>query len=135
MAAAPGVHVAAESRPARATVRTSVNRLSAGGDAVLVDRSTRPYRSPTQLEAGVVARIDALRRERKLPPRLIVVEQAVESLDVSVVTASRWPRELGSCRLRNLAGQTIHAIPTGGGYRVHDRVPQRLGSRVGGIVA
>ena len=141
----PQAHVAAEAGIARATVRKWVARFLADGQAALVDRSSRPHRSPTETDPAVVARIEALRRERKLPPRLIVVELAAEGIEVTAVTVHRWLRKLGISRLRDLdvtgnshrqvrriqterPGQLVHvdvkkigAIPTGGGWRVHGR--------------
>ena len=141
----PQAHVAAESHLARATVRKWVTRFLAGGEAALADRSSRPHRSPTELDPAVRARIEALRRERKLPPRLIVAELAAEGIEVSAATVHRWLRRLGISRLRDLdvtgnshrvirriqterPGQLVHvdvkkvgAIPTGGGWRVHGR--------------
>jgi len=141
----PQSHVAAESHLARATVRKWVSRFRVGGDAALVDRSSRPHRCSTQTDSAVVARIEVLRRDRKLPPRLIVVELAAEGIEVSAATVHRWLRKLGISRLRDLdvtgnshrvvtrieterPGQLVHvdvkkigAIPTGGGWRVHGR--------------
>jgi len=141
----PQAHVAAESRLARATVRKWVGRFLEGGEAALADRSSRPHRSPTRLNPGVVARVDKLRRDRKLPPRLIVAELAGDGIEVSAATVHRWLRKLGISRLRDLdvtgnshrvvrrilterPGQLVHvdvkkigAIPTGGGWRVHGR--------------
>jgi len=138
----PQAHVAAESRLARATVRKWVGRFCAGGEAALADRSSRPRRSPTRLGPAVVARIEALRRDRKLPPRLIVEELAADGTWVSAATVHRWLRRLGISRLRDpdaagnshrvvrrivteRPGQLVHvdvkkigAIPTGGGWRV-----------------
>jgi len=78
----PQAHVAAESRLARATVNTWVGRFRAG-ETALADRSSRPHRSPPRLGPAVVARIEALRRDRKLPPRLIVDELAADGIHVS----------------------------------------------------
>jgi len=141
----PQAHVAAESRLARATVRKWVTRFLAGGEQALADRSSRPHRSPTRLGPAVVARVEALRRDRKLPPRLIVDELAADGIEVSAATVHRWLRRLGISRLRDLdvtgnshrqirrietdrPGQLVHldvkkigAIPTGGGWRVHGR--------------
>lgn len=93
----------------------------------------------------MVDRIEAMRRERKLPPRLIVVELAAEGIEVTAVTVHRWLRRFGISRLRDLdvtgnshravnrivterPGQLVHldvkkigAIPAGGGWRVHGR--------------
>ncbi len=122
-----------------------MTRFRAEGEAALTDRSSRPHRSPTQTDPAVVARIEVLRRERKLPPRLIVEELALDGIEVSAATVHRWLRKLGISRLRDLdvtgnshrvirrieterPGQLIHldvkkigAIPTGGGWRVHGR--------------
>jgi len=141
----PQAHVAAESPLARATVRKWVTRFRADGEQALADRSSRPHRSPTRTNPAVVARIEALRRDRKLPPRLIVDELAADGIDVSAATVHRWLRRLGISRLRDLdvtgnshrqvrrieterPGQLVHvdvkkigAIPTGGGWRVHGR--------------
>jgi len=141
----PLAHVAAESRLARATVRKWVGRFRAEGGAALADRSSRPHRSPTRTDPAVVARIEKLRRDRKLPPRLIVAELAGDGIEVSTATVHRWLRKLGISRLRDLdvtgnshrqvrriitdrPGQLVHldvkkigAIPTGGGWRVHGR--------------
>jgi len=141
----PQAHVAAESRLARATVRKWVTRFRAGGETALADRSSRPHRSPTRLDPAVVARVEALRRDRKLPPRLIVEELAADGIEVSAATVDRWLRRLGISRLRDLdvignshrvvrrivterPGQLVHldvkkigAIPAGGGWRVHGR--------------
>jgi len=141
----PQAHVAAESHLARATVRKWVSRFRVGGDAALVDRSSRPHRCPTQTDSAVVARIEVLRRDRKLPPRLIVAELAGDGIEVSAATVHRWLRKLEISRLRDLdvtgnshrvvrrivtecPGQLVHldvkkigAIPTGGGWRVHGR--------------
>ena len=139
----PQAHVAAESHLARATVRKWVTRFLAGGEAALADRSSRPRRCPNQTPPPVVARIEALRRDRKLPPRLIVDELAADGVQVSAATVHRWLRKAGISRLRGLdvtgnshrqvrrivterPGQLVHldvkkigAIPTGGGWRVH----------------
>jgi len=141
----PQAHVAAESHLARATVRKWVTRFLGGGEQALSDRSSRPHRSPTRTDPAVVARVEALRRDRKLPPRLIVEELAGDGIEVSAATVHRWLRRLGISRLRDLdvtgnshrqirrivterPGQLVHldvkkigAIPTGGGWRVHGR--------------
>ena len=141
----PQAHVAAESRIARATVAKWVHRYAAAGETALVDRSSRPHHCPTVTDSAVVARIESLRRERKLPPRLIVLELAADGITVSATTVHRWLVRLGISRLRDLdvtgnshrasrpivtthPGQMIHvdvkkigAIPDGGGWRVHGR--------------
>jgi len=111
----PLAHVAAESRLARATVRKWVGRFRAEGGAALADRSSRPHRSPTRTDPAVVARIEKLRRDRKLPPRLIVAELAGDGIEVSTATVHRWLRKLGINRLRDLD-------VTGNSHRVVRRI-------------
>jgi transposase InsO family protein len=115
------------------------------GEVGLLDRSSAPHASPTQLPGEVVARIEALRRGRKLPARLIVTELASEGVTVSQATVARWLIRLGINRRRDLdptgepnravrpitaryPGHMIHVdvkkvgrIPDGGGWRVHGR--------------
>jgi len=133
----PLAHVAAESRLARATVRKWVGRFRAEGGAALADRSSRPHHSPTRTDPAVVARVEKLRRDRKLPPRLIVAELAADGIEVSAATVDRWLRDLDVTgnshrQVRRIVtdrpGQLVHldvkkigAIPTGGGWRVHGR--------------
>jgi len=110
----PQAHVATESRLARATVRKWVGRFLAGGAQALADRSSRPHRSPTRTDPAVVARIERLRRDRKLPPRLIVDELAADGIEVSAAIVHRWLRRLGISRLRDLdVTGTATARPAG----------------------
>lgn len=91
----PQAHVAAESGLAKATVRNWVSRFRARGEEALADRSSRPHRSPTQTDPAVVARIERLRRERKLPTQLLVAELKLDGIEVSAATVHRWLRKLG----------------------------------------
>jgi transposase InsO family protein len=121
------------------------HRYDALGEVGLADRSSAPHASPAQLPGQVVARIEALRRGRKLPARLIVAELRAEGIIVSPATVSRWLVRLGINRRRDLdptgepnraarpitaryPGHMIHVdvkkvgrIPDGGGWRVHGR--------------
>jgi len=121
----PQAHVAAEAGVARTTLRTWVSRFRVGGEAALVDRSSRPYCCPTSTDPAVLQRIERLRRDRKLPPRLIVDELAADGVEVSAVTVHRWLRRLGISRLRDLdvtgnSHRQVHRIPTEGpGQLVH----------------
>ncbi len=115
----------------------------------------RAARRPTRTDPVVVARVEALRRDRKLPPRLIVEELAADGIEVSPATVHRWLRRLGISRLRDLdvtgnshrqirrtiterPGQLVHldvkkigAIPTGGGWRVHGAAAPRTAPPAG----
>ncbi|WP_207123995.1 helix-turn-helix domain-containing protein, partial [Actinocatenispora comari] len=94
----PIAHVAAEAGVSRQCLSKWVNRYRAEGEAGLVDRRSRPRRSPHRLDQAVVDRIEDLRRHRKLSARLITVELAAEGITVSITTVGRWLRRLGLSR-------------------------------------
>jgi transposase InsO family protein len=143
--ARPIAHVAAEAGVSRQCLSKWVNRWRVEGEAGLVDRRSRPRRSPHRLDQQVVDRIEDLRRHRKLSARLITVELAAEGITVSITTVGRWLRRLGLSRRRDLdpsgasnrvirrivarwPGHMVHVdvkkvgrIPDGGGWRVHGR--------------
>jgi transposase InsO family protein len=78
------------------TVRKWVERYRREGLAGLYDRSSRPHRLRQLTPAPVMARIEALRRQR-LPGKQIAV-----ATGVSTATVSRVLRRLGLSRLRDL---------------------------------
>lgn len=138
-------HVAAEAGIARQTLSKWVGRYRSEGESGLIDRRSRPHASPNQTPTATVARIEYLRREHKLSPRLIVRELAGEGREVGLATVHRWLVRLGISRLRDLdvtgntqrhvrrihprePGHMLHldvkkigAIPNGGGWRIHGR--------------
>ena len=141
----PVAHVAAEAGVSRQCLSKWKARFDALGEAGLLDRSSAPHSSPTQLDAAVVARIEALRRTRKWSARLIAAELAADGVRVSAATVGRWLARLGLNRRRFLdtdgeplrvpgkivaryPGHMVHVdvkkvgrIPDGGGWRVHGR--------------
>jgi transposase InsO family protein len=141
----PIAHVAAEAGVSRQCLSKWNSRYRQLGEIGLMDRSSAPHASPTQLPGHVIARIEALRRGRKLPARLIVTELRAEGITVSQATVSRWLVRLGINRRRDLdpsgesnrvvgrilaryPGHMIHVdvkkvgrIPDGGGWRTHGR--------------
>ena len=78
------------------TVRKWVNRHRAEGVSGLVDRSSRPHRSPCRLAQRLVRRIEQLRRRKYTGLRI------AEELELAVSTVSLWLRRLGLGRLRSL---------------------------------
>lgn len=78
------------------TVRKWVKRYEAAGEGGLMDRSSRPHRSPRQLPRKLVVRIERLRRRRYTGLRI------AEELKLAVSTVSLWLRRLGLGRLRTL---------------------------------
>ncbi|MFF8297267.1 leucine zipper domain-containing protein, partial [Streptomyces globisporus] len=71
LAGRPVAHVAAEMGISRPTAHKWVRRWKSEGDAGLVDRSSRPCRTPHRTPAAVEDRVCDLRRTRKLGPARI----------------------------------------------------------------
>lgn len=59
-------------------------RFDTLGEVGLLDRSSAPAHSPTQLAEPVVARIEQLRQDKKWSARLIADELASDGVEVSV---------------------------------------------------
>lgn len=141
----PIAHVAAEAGISRQTLSKWVARYRSEDKDGLHDRRSTPRKSPNQAPDETVRRIEQLRREHKLSPRLIVAELAAEGRPVGLATVHRWLVRLGISRLRDLdvtgavnrhvrriharePGHMVHLdvkkigrIPDGGGWRVHGR--------------
>jgi transposase-like protein len=61
----PAAHVAEQLGVSRATVHKWLRRHAQGGDAALVDRSSRPIRMPARTPTRVEKRVLAARRRRQ----------------------------------------------------------------------
>lgn len=83
------------------TVRKWVSRHRAEGVSGLVDRSSRPHRSPRRLAEKLVKRIEQLRRRKYTGLRI------AEELELAVSTVSLWLRRLGMGRLRSLEPKPV----------------------------
>jgi len=83
------------------TVRKWVKRYQTQGAWGLLDRSSRPHRSPRRLDASLVRRIERLRRRR-----LTGLEIAA-TLKLAVSTVSLWLRRLGLGRLKTLEPKPV----------------------------
>lgn len=153
----PVAHVAAEMGVSRPTAHKWWRRFLAEGVAGLVDRSSRPLRSPRRVPVRVERRIERLRRREKLGPVRIGLR-----LGVPASTVHRVLTRLGLARLawldrptgrvirryeRARPGELVHLdvkklgkIRPGGGWRllgVEDpvaRANQNSGRRAGGRV-
>jgi transposase InsO family protein len=146
----PICHVAAEAGIARQTLGYWYARWRVEGEAGLVDRSSRPHRSPHQTPLEVEERVCALRREEKVGPVQLVAHLAEEGIVLPASTIYRILVRHGISRLRDLditgedlrepvhryeydeAGAMVHLdvkkmgrIPAGGGWRVHGRGSRR----------
>lgn len=156
----PRAHVAAEAGVSRQCVSKWHARWRSGGEAGLVDRSSRPTDSPHRVPLAVQGRIERLRRDRKLGPARIAYELGREGITVSPAGVHRVLVRLGLNRLRDLdrptgeamraqryerdrPGELVHVdvkklgkIRSGGGWRAHGRGSEqanaaRTGPRVG----
>ncbi len=78
------------------TIGKWIARFEADGEHGLLDRSSRPKRSPRQTQARALARIETLRRQRQIG------QQIAQEVGVSPATVSRVLRRLGLHRLDSL---------------------------------
>lgn len=93
LAGRPAAHVAAEMGVSRATAYKWLARYRAEGPAGLVDRSSRPHRSPLRTDPLLEAQIVALRRDRRLgPARIAAVLGLAPSTVHRVLTRHGMPR-------------------------------------------
>jgi len=154
----PVAHVAPEMGISRATAHKWWRRFLAEGVAGLVDRSSRPLRSPRRVPVALERRVERLRRREKLGPVRIGHRVGMPSSTVHRVLV-----RLGLARLawldrptgrvirryeRAWPGELVHLdvkklgkIRPGGGHRAHGRdsalaraqhtAAQRIGGRVG----
>lgn len=134
----PVAHVAAEMGVSRATAHKWWRRWQTEGAAGLMDRSSRPHRSPNRLTPQLETAIVQLRQDLKLGPARIGAR-----LGVPASTVHRVLRRQGLHRLawmdrptgqvirryeRAAPGELVHVdikklgrIPDGGGWRIHGR--------------
>lgn len=145
----PAAHVAEQLGISRATAYKWVRRYRAEGEAGLVDRSSRPHRSPRRLQPAVEAEIVAARAAWRygpdrlgpllgLPPSTVhrvLARRGLNRLrDTDRITAA--PVRYVACHPGALLHQDhkkLGRIPDGGGWRVLGRGGDRTHghSRVG----
>jgi transposase InsO family protein len=128
------------------TARKWLSRFQAEGESGLLDRSSRPKRSPSRTPADRVRAIEALRRLR------MTADEIAECLSMALSTVSRWLKRIGlgkRSRLeppeppnryeRKCPGELVHVdvkrlgriSKKGAGHRVlgHRRSQFRVGSK------
>jgi transposase InsO family protein len=142
----PAAHVAAEMGVSRATAYKWWLRFAEEGAAGLVDRSSRPLRSPRRTSARLERRIEELRRASKLGPIRIGVQLNLPASTVHRVLVRQqlnrlaWlDRSTGRVIRRyehERPGDMVHVdvkklgrIPLGGGWRIHGRSEVPRGHR------
>jgi transposase InsO family protein len=134
----PICHVAAEMGISRATGSKWWNRWLEHGDAGLVDRSSRPDRSPNRTRARVERRVCQMRVSRKIGPARISMITGVPASTVwrilkrNDLNRLAWLDRPTGRRIRryerSTPGELVHLdvkkvgkIPPGGGWRVRGR--------------
>jgi len=83
------------------TARKWIGRYEVEGRTGLMDRSSRPHRSPRQLKPALVQRIEKLRR------RKWTAQQIAEALDLAISTVGLWLRRLGLGQLKVLEPRPV----------------------------
>ena len=143
----PIAHVAAEAGISRRCLAKRYARWLAHGGDGLTDRSSRPIASPNRTSEDIADLVEALRRQTKYGPARLAAElQKLYGITVAPATVHRVLVRRGLSRLRDLdpptgeqlrevvryehdrVGDLVHVdvkklggIPTGGGWRMHDR--------------
>lgn len=147
-AGTPQAHVAAQMGLSRATVAKWWRRWLAEGDAGLMDRSSRPHRSPTRTRKKVENRVCRLRRSKRWGPEMISLHTGVPSSTVHKILVRHGLNRLSwidrpTGRVirryeRDHPGELIHLdvkkvgrIPPGGGWRAHGRGKVKKRTKVG----
>jgi len=141
----PVAHVAKAMGISRQCAHRWLARWDAEGEAGLVDRSSRPHRSPTRTPVEVEQRVVQARQERRVGPDRLADELGVpartisrilrrhhmpylaecdpltgEVIRVSKVTMTRYERDRPG-ELIHVDVKKIGRIPTGGGWRAWGR--------------
>jgi transposase InsO family protein len=138
LAGRPAAHVASEMGISRATAYKWLARYRAEGVPGLLDRSSRPHRSPGRTAPEVEAMVVALRRDRRIgPARIAAILGLTASTVHRILVRHRLPRLAWLDRPsgtpvrryeRARPGELVHvdvkklgAIRVGGGWRAHGR--------------
>jgi transposase InsO family protein len=130
------------------TVYRWLRRWDEEGAAGLLDRSSRPYRSPTRLPAATVAAIRALRRLR------MTAAEIAEIVGLALSTVSLWLKRIGLGKRSRLEppeppnryerrhpGELVHVdikqlgriSERGAGHRMVGHRKSQFGARVDGV--
>lgn len=151
----PVSHVAAELGVSRQCAHRWVKRFRDEGAAGLMDRSSRPRRSPRRTPADVEARVLALRRVLRVGPARLAQELELPTRTVGAILRRHGVPRLSECDPltgevvrasrstatryeRGRPGELVHMdvkklgrIPDGGGWRAHGRSEEVRGRGIG----
>ena len=111
----PIVHVAAEAGVTLQIVTEWVHGHGELGGMGLLDQSSAPHSSRTQISSQVVQRIKDLRRNHKWTTRQVHLELVRKGYQIASVTVARWLRRLGISRRRDIT-------PSGASNRVITKI-------------
>lgn len=141
----PAARVAEQLGVSRATVHKWLRRYAEGGDAALVDRSSRPVRMPARTPGRIERRVLAARRRRRRGAVVLAAELKMNPSTVGRILARHQVPRLAAIdpitgeRVRSsrrspnryehrTPGAMIHVdvkklgrVPAGGGWRLHGR--------------
>ena len=141
----PAARVAEQLGVSRATVHKWVRRFAEGGDAALVDRSSRPQRMPARTSHRVERKVLTARRRRKRGAVVLAAELGLNpstvgrilrrhdvphlaAIDPITGEPVRSARRSGNRYEHRTPGAMIHVdvkklgkIPAGGGWRLYGR--------------
>ncbi|AKJ08586.1 transposase [Streptomyces incarnatus] len=140
----PIAHVAAEMGISRTTAHKWVRRWRKEGEAGLLDRSSRPHRTPHRTAADTEARVCTLRQDRKLGPARIGPILGLPPSTVHRILARHGLNRLALLDRptgrpirryeRDRPGELVHVdvkklgrIPDGGGHKALGRQAGRAG--------
>ncbi len=151
----PIAHVAAELGVSRQCAHRWVARHAAEGPTGLLDRSSRPHRTPTRTPPSVETRVIQARKDQRRGPDWLAAELGVPARTISrILRRHRLPR-LADCDPltgqpirasrqtsgryeRDRPGELVHMdvkkigrIPDGGGWKAHGRNEQVRGRGIG----
>lgn len=151
----PVSHVAAELGVSRQCAHRWVKRFRDQGAAGLIDRSSRPHRSPRKTPADVEERVLELRRSLRVGPARLAQELELPTRTIGAILHRRRVPRLAECdpltgvvirasrssRVRyerDRPGELVHMdvkklgrIPIGGGWRAHGRSEEVRGRGIG----
>ncbi|AQA03359.1 IS481 family transposase [Mycobacterium sp. MS1601] len=141
----PPAHVAEQLGISRSTVYKWLRRHAEGGDAALVDRSSRPIRMPARTNLRIEQKVLTARRRRKRGAVVLAAELGLVASTVGRILARhqvphlsaidpitgesvRASRRSANRYEHRTPGSLIHVdvkklgrIPAGGGWRLHGR--------------
>lgn len=143
----PAAQAAAAAGVSRQTACRWLHRFRVEGEAGLVDRSSRPHRSPTRLDGAAEQRVIADRVAEREGPHLMAARLGMPRSTIYAVLRRRGLSRLSNLDrvsgvpiryVRDCPGELVHVdikklgrIPDGGGWRTHGMANRGTKQKVG----